>query len=170
MKKTALLIFLLLSFALPAQEADLSGKVVAISDGDALTVLCNKEKIKVRLYGIDCPEMDQPFGTKARQFTSDLALGKVVTIHVKDIDSNDLTVGEVILPDRKVLNYELVNAGLAWHYVKDAPKEETLEALEKEARKAKRGLWADPNPIPPWEWRRGNRGELEKSEDKKEGE
>ena len=67
------------------------------------------------------------------------------------------TVAVVILPDGRSLNAELVRAGLAWWYRRYAPDDETLERLEREAREARRGLWGDPEPIPPWEWRRGTR-------------
>ncbi len=64
------------------------------------------------------------------------------------------TVGEVILPDGRVLNHELVRAGLAWWYRRYAPDDAALERLEQKARAAKRGLWADAEPVPPWAWRR----------------
>ena len=82
-----------------------------------------------------------------------LVFGKMVTIKVETIDRYKRIVGEVILPDGKNLNQELVNAGLAWWYRKYS-NDETLGELEEEARKAKRGLWNDPNPIPPWEFRK----------------
>ncbi len=70
-----------------------------------------------------------------------------------DVDRFGRTVGEVTLPDGRVLNHELVRAGLAWWYRRYAPEDDTLKQLEAEARQAKRGLWADPNPVSPWEWR-----------------
>jgi endonuclease YncB( thermonuclease family) len=60
----------------------------------------------------------------------------------------------VVLPDGRNLNRELVQAGLAWWYRKYAPDDRELEKLEAEARSAKRGLWQDPNPVPPWEFRK----------------
>ncbi len=63
------------------------------------------------------------------------------------------TIGEVMLPDGRVLNHELVKAGFAWWYRKYAPDDDALEQLEQEARDAKLGLWVDPHPVPPWEWR-----------------
>ncbi len=109
---------------------------------------------RVRLWGIDCPERGQSFGTRARQFTGDLAFGKDVKVIVRDVDRYGRTVGEVILPGGRNLNQELVRAGLAWWYVQFAPRDRVLAALQTEARDAKRGLWADKNPVPPWEWRR----------------
>src|SRR5207245_4123938 len=94
--------------------ADFSGRVVGISDGDTIKVLHNGRAEKIRLHGIDCPEKGQPFGTKAKQFTSEMAFGKTVTLHVTDMDRYGRTVADVILPDGRVLNRELVAAGLAW--------------------------------------------------------
>ena len=63
------------------------------------------------------------------------------------------TVGEVILPNERVLNEELVRAGMCWWYRRYAPDDGTLAQLEADAKAAKRGLWADADPVPPWEWR-----------------
>jgi endonuclease YncB( thermonuclease family) len=82
-----------------------------------------------------------------------LVFGKVVTIKVETIDQYGRTVGEVILPDGRNLNHELVSAGFAWWY-REYSKDEILGRLEAEATAAKRGLWADPHPIPPWEFRK----------------
>jgi endonuclease YncB( thermonuclease family) len=110
--------------------------------------------VKVRLHGIDTPESKQAFGTRARQFTSELAFNQLVTVLVRDTDRYGRLVGEVILPDGRSLNQELVRAGYAWWYKQYAPKDTMLEQLEAEARQAKSGLWADPHPIAPWEWRK----------------
>ncbi len=80
--------------------------------------------------------------------------GKTVTVNVLDVDRYGRTVGEVILPDGQVLNHELVRTGVAWWYHMYAPDDATLGQLEADARAAKRGLWADAEPVPPWEWRR----------------
>ena len=140
-----------------AAFADFSGKVVAVKDGDTLEVLTNRVPVRVRLYGIDCPEKGQAFGQKAKRFTSDLVFGKTVKVREKDRDRYGRTVGEVIIEDGRSLNRELVRAGLAWWYQRYAPKEADLQALERDARKARAGLWADADPVPPWKWRKGKR-------------
>lgn len=132
-----------------------AGKVVAITDGDTLKVLRTGTEVRVRLHGIDAPERRQPFGTRARQFAGNLAFGKTVTIIVRDRDRYRRLVVEVILPDGRSLNHELVRSGLAWWYRRYAPTDKTLERLENEARNARRGLWTDRNRVPPWEWRVG---------------
>lgn len=128
-------------------------KVVGISDGDTLTVLRGREQVRVRLHGIDCPESRQDFGTRARQLAADLAFGEVVTVEPVDTDRYGRIVAVVTLPDGRTLNHELVKAGLAWWYRRYAPDDRTLAALEAEARAARLGLWSQPEPTPPWEWR-----------------
>ncbi len=100
------------------------------------------------------PESKQPWGTRAKQLTGDLAFGKVVTVRVRDIDRYKRLVAEIILPDGRNLNQELVRAGMAWWYRQFAKRDTVLPALEQEARSAKRGLWSDPAPVQPWEWRK----------------
>jgi endonuclease YncB( thermonuclease family) len=140
-----------------------TGKVVGVSDGDTIKVMREGRAVKIRLHGIDYPEKKQPYGTRAKRFTSDRAFRNQVTVYVKHTDRYGRIVGEVILPDGLSLNKELVYFGLAWWYRKYAPNDRTLKALEAGARKAKRGLWADENnPITPWEWRKMQRGRCTK--------
>jgi len=135
-----------------------TGKVVGVSDGETISVMRVGRAVKVRLHGIDCPEKGQPFGKRAERFTSEMAFGMEVEVQIKTTDRYGRIVGEVILPDGLSLNKDLVHAGFAWWYRKYAPNDRTLKALEAGARAKKGGLWADKNPIPPWEWRRGERG------------
>jgi micrococcal nuclease len=132
-------------------------KVIGITDGDTIEVLDRGRSLKVRLYGIDCPELSQSFGRRARMFASDLAFGRQVTLRTKGRDAYRRTLAEVILPDGRSLNSEMVGAGLAWVYRRytDDP---ALLASEKEARKRGLGLWADPDPVPPWDFRRKRKG------------
>jgi len=149
MIRCAIFVLLLIpSFAF----ADFTGRVIGVADGDTITVLHNGRGEKIRLYGIDCTEKRQAFGTKAKQFTSEQAFGKDVTIIEHGKDKYGRTLGDVILPDGKSLNEELVYNGLAWWYRKYS-KSPRLAAFEMEARLAHRGLWADKDPVPPWEWR-----------------
>jgi endonuclease YncB( thermonuclease family) len=138
-------------WAAPAQE--FSAKVVGVSDGDTITVLKDRTQVHVRLNGIDCPEKGQAFGGRAKEFTSEHAVGKVVTIRPQTTDRYGRIVAEVLLQDGKSLNHELVRAGFAWWFRKYAPDDTELKRLEEEARGSKRGLWADAHPISPWEWR-----------------
>ncbi|MCH8040150.1 MAG: thermonuclease family protein [Nitrospinae bacterium] len=138
----------------PAKE--FTGKVVGVADGDTITVLHNGKSERIRLNGIDCPEKRQAYGKAAKQFASRLVYGKTVTVTVFEQDRYGRTIGDVILPDGRVLNRELVKAGLAWWYRKYSD-DTSLGHLEAEAREAKRGLWDDPDAIAPWEWRTGRK-------------
>ncbi len=131
---------------------------MGVSDGDTITVLHKGKGERIRLHGIDCPEKRQAFGNRAKQFTSKLIFVKIVTVQVLDRDRYGRTVGVVLLPDGRSLNHELVRAGLAWMY-RRYTDDQSLSELEEEARVARRGLWADPNPIPPWQWRTMRRRE-----------
>ena len=133
--------------------ADFTGNVVAVTDGDTISVLHNGKAERIRLNGIDCPEKAQPYGHKAKEAASALVFGKDVTLQTHGADKYGRTIGDVILPDGRNVNQELVREGMCWWYRKFAPGDATLERLETEAREAKRGLWADPHPVPPWEWR-----------------
>jgi endonuclease YncB( thermonuclease family) len=136
------------------RQGTFTGTVVGLSDGDTLDVLRDGKAVRIRLHGIDTPEKAQAFGTRARQFSSDLAFQQTVTVRVQDTDRYGRLVGEVLLPDGRSLNQELVRAGLAWWSRQYAPHDTTLAQLEAEARAAKRGLWADAAPVPPWAWRK----------------
>lgn len=130
--------------------------VVRVADGDSLEVLRGQERIRIRLEGIDCPEMrpPQPYCRKAKDFTSRKAFGKTVQVRVITTDRYGRKVCRVQV-DGQDLSVELLRAGLAWHYER-FNQEPALARLEAEARAQRRGLWADSNPIPPWEWRRRN--------------
>src|SRR5438093_3332344 len=79
--------------------ADFSGRVVGVTDGDTITVMHKGKAEKIRLYGIDCPEKGQAYGTKAKQFTSEKIFGKTVTVQVRGFDKYGRTIGHVLLPD-----------------------------------------------------------------------
>jgi len=151
-----LCILLLLGLSACQALADFTGKVVGISDGDTITVLNGAEQVKVRLDGIDCPEKGQPWGTKAKQATAKACFGKLVTVIEKDTDRYGRTIG-IIEQDGENLNLALVQEGHAWWYRKYAAGNKSLAAAENAARQDKRGLWQDASPIPPWDWRSGDR-------------
>ena len=158
----AFLVLLAISAA-PSLAAIIQGRVVAIADGDTLTVLdATKTQHKIRLAGIDAPEKKQPFGTRSRQHLSDKVFGKDVIVETSKLDRYGRTIGKVRVGDIDA-NLAQIEAGLAWHY-KAYAKEQSAEDraqyadAENSAKAARRGLWADENPVPPWEWRhRGQR-------------
>jgi len=147
----------LLVLAIPALADSFTGKVVGVTDSDPIEVMHDGRAEKVRLVGIDCPEKAQPFGQRAKQATSELAFGTVVTVTAPQRDRYGRRLGDVTLPDGRNLNRELVKLGMAWWYRKYS-KDERLEVTEIAARQARVGLWAEPDPEPPWEWRRVQRG------------
>lgn len=127
-------------------------KVVIVHDGDTLTALdAANVQHKIRLHGIDAPEIGQPFGTKSRDRLTTLAKGKTALIHVRDHDRYGRVVAGIEVAGDD-LGHRLVADGLAWHYTRYS-KDARLAAAERDARAAKRGLWADKAPVPPWEWR-----------------
>ena len=138
--------------ATPKEIHDLLGRVTAVHDGDTLTLLVGTTQHKIRLNGIDAPELGQAYGTRARQFLSALVFGKTVTVRVVDVDHYGREVGDVYVGG-VLANAELVRAGMAWHY-KQYSKDATLAELEMQARAEKRGLWADPKAMAPWNYRR----------------
>jgi endonuclease YncB( thermonuclease family) len=141
-------------FSSLVSASEITGSVVSVIDGDTIEVLHNDKAERIRLSGIDCPEKGQAYGKRAKQAASDLAFGKEVTIRTHGHDKYKRTIGDVLLPDGMNLNQELVKQGWCWWYRKYAPGNTVLEGLETEAREGRKGLWADPQPVPPWEWRK----------------
>lgn len=137
--------------------AEFTGKVVAVKDGDTIEVLNDSAAVRVRLAHIDCPESGQPFGKAAKQKTSDLCFGKQARVVQQDKpDRYGRMIGVVHVGDTCV-NMALVEAGMAWHFVKYS--QDTLYSIaERKARFSGTGLWSDPGAISPWEWRRLGRG------------
>ena len=156
MKRFRIALPFVLSLLFVASATAHTGKVVGVSDGDTITVLVNKTSVKVRLYGIDCPEGGQDFGNRAKQFTSGMVFEKTVTIEVHDTDRYGRTVANILV-NGKSLNEELVRAGYAWVYPQYCKIQvcKNWYQYEAEARSKKIGLWSHPNPIPPWDFRRG---------------
>ena len=81
-----------------------TGRVVAVTDGDTLKILCACAAVRVRLYGVDTPERKQPYSTRARLLTSELAFGKTVTVVVRDADLYGRLVAVMTLPDGRNLS------------------------------------------------------------------
>jgi micrococcal nuclease len=137
-----------------SEKADYRAVVEKVHDGDTLTVITNdKKKQKIRIWGIDCPELYQSYGQIARYRVRDLLMGKEILISVKDKDRYGRVVAQVTFADGKDLGTYLVKEGLAWWYQTHAKDAVVLEKAEKNARTHKQGLWARHDPVAPWEWR-----------------
>jgi micrococcal nuclease len=146
-----LAVALVVALAGNAVAADL--RVVRVSDGDTFTGLDYENKqVKVRLHGIDAPEAKQPFGTVARKALADLIAEKTVSVEEVDRDRYGRVVARVTIGG-KLVNAEMVRSGLAWRYV-TYDKRNEFGGLEADARRQRRGLWADAAPVAPWEWRK----------------
>lgn len=134
----------------PSQS--LTGKVIAIADGDTIRVLdSSNQQHKIRLFEIDAPETGQAFGTKSREALGSKLHDKTVRIEWKERDQYDRIHGKVYIDDRWI-NREMVADGWAWHY-KHYSKSKELADAEIAARNQRIGLWADAHPVPPWQYR-----------------
>lgn len=141
----------------PPGRFDLSGRVVRVVDGDTLSLLdASNQQHRLRLYGIDAPEQEQPHGEQAAEALLNRVINRRVDAVVVDTDDYDRKVATVYL-DGENLNLWLVEQGHAWWYRYHARYEHRLESAEQAAREANRGLWRMNTPQPPWDWRRNQR-------------
>ena len=158
---------LLVALSAAAPAAEIVGRVVAVSDGDTLTLLdASHEKHRVRLSGIDAPERRQAYGERAKQHLAALVFRKHVRVVWDKKDRYSRIVGRVFAAECEAacpytvdVALEQIRAGLAWHYKQYAreqppPQRELYAALERRARERREGLWQEPHPIAPWEFRR----------------
>ena len=160
-----------LLFMATTVQADITGRVVAVTDGDTIKILdAEKVQHKVRLTGIDAPERGQPLGTVSREHLASLVAGKEVRVESDKSDRYGRILGKVWVQPAdcpscgKTLdaNHAQLLAGMAWwyrYYAKQQPPEDQgrYESAEDEARARGWGLWADPNPVNPYDWRKSKR-------------
>ncbi len=137
--------------------ASFEGRTVHVIDGDGLIVQVSDKRVNVRLEHIDAPELGQgPYGLRSRPSLVSLCGGEVATVHASGRDRNGRTLGRAVC-NGKEANGEQVRQGMAMVFERYAPQGSPLYGLQEEARAARRGLWAEPQPVPPWEWRDANR-------------
>lgn len=149
-------VMLLSVLALPALAlADFTGRVVKVSDGDTLTVLVNKAQFRVRLDGIDAPELKQAFGQRLRKSLADICAGKTADVADRGKDRYGRTIGRINCAGVDA-NSEQLRRGMAWVFTRYVPIGSPFYELEAYARLRQLGLWADPHPVAPWEWRATN--------------
>lgn len=144
----------------PAAEA-YQARVVWVTDGDTLTVLKPDWSLEtIRIYGLDCPERNQPYGYTASFFSLRQLLFRQIEVDPVERDRYDRLVAR-LRHEGKSVNQEIIKAGYAWVYDRycQAGVCSRYRLLEKEARQAGRGLWQEEEPIPPWLWRRGERSD-----------
>lgn len=154
----AMLAGCLFALAAAAQGGELRGRVVAVMDGDTLAVLdAGRQEHRIRLAEIDAPEKGQPFGQRSKQSLSGLCFGREAVIEDRGHDRYGRAIGRVSC-GRIDTSAEQVRRGMAWVFDRYAT-DRTLYAIQDEARAARRGLWSDAAPVPPWEWRAQHRRE-----------
>jgi len=154
------IIFCLLSLSVFAEN--LTGKIVDVADGDTATLLTsNNNQIRIRLNCIDAPEKSQDFGQRSKRSLIDLIAGEYVRIQKHDVDRYGRTIGTIYLNGTDI-NLTQVKKGLAWVYDRYC-RDRTYYRAETLARESHMGLWSQPNPIEPWNYRRGERKHSTKS-------
>lgn len=153
-----LLLCALILAAGSATAFDVTGRVVGVVDGDTLDVLSDtKELYRARLAGIDAPERGQPFGAVSKKVLSDLVFSKRVTLRGRKTDRYKRLVAKVIVGGSDA-NLAMVRLGYAWHYKRYESEQSPADRAEysyaqEAAKRHRRGLWKDPQPLPPWEYR-----------------
>lgn len=152
-KKTIIFLTIFFLFFIPFHIYAAEISVTNIHDGDTITAKSkNGRKIKIRLFGIDAPELAQPYGETSRRHLIKLIKDKKISYKTEYKDTYGRTVAE-LFADNQSLNTAMVNDGYAWHY-KHFSKSKTLAKAEQTARKNRSGLWKDQNPTPPWDFRK----------------
>lgn len=146
-------------FAEASAPQALTGRIIAVADGDTVRVLdATNTQHRIRLQGIDAPESRQAFGNESKKSLSEMVFGREVTVTYEKTDQYGRLVGKILLNGRDI-NVEQVRNGMAWHY-KEYQREQTpadrelYARAEDEARAARRGLWTYVNPTPPSQFRR----------------
>lgn len=144
---------------LPSTPEGMSLRVLSVHDGDSLRLRgAHGRSMVVRLYGVDCPELGQPYGEAARELTRRL-VGRRVSVRPTGGKSWRREVALVLLQSGRSLQSALVDAGMAWvddRFCRRAECDGWRKAQAR-ARAARRGLWADVDPVPPWQWRRAKK-------------
>lgn len=154
----------LASLAASAQASPhtLMGRIVGVADGDTVTLLdADKRQHKIRLDGIDAPEKGQPFGMASKRSLSDLAFNRDALAECGKVDRYGREVCRVLVGGADV-GLSQIEAGLAWYfkrYAKELPPDRRVQYddMEKQAKSSRRGLWADAEPVAPWDWRQPRR-------------
>jgi micrococcal nuclease len=152
--KRIFILFILLAFNVMGYSQTYKGKITEVIDGDTYFFQTASEKLKVRMFGIDAPEGNQPFGKESKDFISKY-MHKEATLVSHGHDEYKRTLGTLFI-DGQDINLLSVKEGYAWLY-KRYLHDNQYAAAQENARKNKLGLWALPNPIQPWTWRQDER-------------
>ena len=158
LKKLFFITTILFLFVPIANSNVLKGLVEYVTDGDTINVKSEDKIYVIRLYGIDAPEKNQPYGNKITTFLKDKLESKQVTINFSSKDRYGRIIGKVYY-DGIYINELLIKIGGAWHY-KQYSNDVDLYNAEQSAKKNRLGIWNQELVIPPCEWRIGKRNNL----------
>ena len=146
------LVFALLAACPTLSWADFSARVVAVHEGDLLTIRHDGHNETIRLKDIDCPELKQPYGKQAKHVTAAYVGNRDVVVRGLMRDKQGRVSADVLLHDGRNVGHELLKEGLAW-WQRSASSNAGLDVMEELARASRKGLWTDSNPVPPWKWK-----------------
>jgi len=152
MRRLMILAALCAGMSFAAAGAELQGRVTAVHDGDTLTLSVEGSALRVRLDGVDAPELGQPYGRSARRSLAALCRGKEAKVIERGKDDEGRVLGSVTCADVDV-NAEQVRRGMAWVHLRYLPLGSPLYEFEANARLRRVGLWRGKEPVAPWEWR-----------------
>jgi len=133
-----------------------TGRVIKIVDGDTYDILINGKQLRIRMDGIDAPERGQPYSKISKEYLGRLCDGETIRLEIKSKDRFGRTVAKSWVSGNRELGAEMIRAGMAWHFKKYSD-DIRLGKLEQQARQERVGLWADPKPIAPWDYRKMKR-------------
>ncbi len=156
------IVFACLAWCFACQALILQGRVVKVADGDTITILdVDMVQHKIRLSGIDAPEKNQAFGWRSKHQLGLMVFGQWVSVETQKKDKYGRQVGKVLVQGVDA-NLAQIKNGLAWHYTAYAKEQSTQDRAEysdaqTHARALQLGLWQDPQPVPPWDYRRSKK-------------
>jgi micrococcal nuclease len=146
------LVFALVATCPILSWADFAARVITVHEGDRLTIHHDGRKETIYLKDIDCPDLKQPYGKQAKLVTAAFIGNRDVVVRGLKRDKQGRVSAEVLLDDGRNVGHELLKEGLAW-WRRSASSDASLEVVEELARASHKGLWADSDPVPPWEWK-----------------
>ena len=152
------IIFAIFIFSLSIIAVAVSGKVIRVSDGDTILIQSGSQKIRVRMYGIDAPELKQKYGEESKKYLEKRIMDKNVDIKVINQDQYGRKVGKVFYKNKDI-NLEMIETGNAWFYEYHAKREKEYRKAFKNAQEQKLGLWKEKNPQNPRNFRLENKRE-----------
>ena len=155
-------LFVVVTLCCRAETRSLAGRVTAVVDGDSFVITdASRQSHRVRLLGIDAPERKQSFSTASKRQLSNMIFGRDIVVISPKVDQYGRIVGSVVLNGHDVA-LDQVQAGMAWVYVhyqgELTPSDRAAYAAAQRSAKEKRaGIWSEPAPVPPWQFRRSRR-------------